>query len=440
MKKYVIAMALLLLIAVFGLPATADYAFDGFQLNTSSTGTVYGGVYVGVGDHDAVSENNPCLTNYTLPDTADPVWARVYVDAWGGTEAAKGWVNLSFNNGPWQSVFYNATNDSNSNCWGTGHGVVWVWFDETNNVTPGINRVTATSTIYGADIIRVVLVCAYNDTDGCGHLTNYWVNDGNYNLHYNGTETPNDYDVDNTTTWFNGTAFNASAGGVCRPVSCAKLTTVYHASGGGAAGIASEPDYLYFNVIPTLINHSPYYHLPNQLGDDGNNQYGVEWGDDDYADGAQFTLKSTDITCLLNATNNSATFWRGHDDNDDGWIYHDANYSISTNAEGEAYLHPCIAVLTVNTTTVYAERNMVSTAYNHFGLPLMDSERVDTALSSLNFPTPSYVQRYNSTTGAWEVCILISGQVDPGSEFTMLDPVRGYKAKPSAGTLTWTSE
>jgi len=435
MRKQTIVIALLLLIAVFGLPASANYDFNGFPLTTSSSGTVYGGVYTGVGDNDAVSETNPCLTNYTLPNTADPVWARVYVDAWGGTEANTGWINMSFN-GNSQSVFYDGTNDINSNCWGSGHGVVWVWFDVTNNVTPGINRVNATSTIYGQDIIRVVLVCAYNDTDGCGHLTNYWVNDGNYNLHYNGTEYPYNYEVDNTTTWFNGTAFNASAGGVCRPVSCAKLTTVYHASGGGTGGTASEPDCLYFNVIPTLVNHSPYYHLPNQLGDDGNNQYGVEWGDDDYANGTLFTLKSTDVTCLLNATNNSATFWRGHDDDDDGWIYHNANWTIPTGAEGEAYVHPCIAVLTVNTTTVYAEMSMVGpNVINLFGLPLMNSEPVITALDSISY---SRVYRYNSTALGWEAYRY--GQ--PGfSTFTMLDPVRGYMVKPNDNTpLTWTSE
>jgi len=429
MKKQTIVLALLLLIAVFGLPAAAYYDFDGFPLTTSSSGTVYGGVYTGVGDNDGGATTPPdYTTNYTLPDDAVSVWARLYVDAWGGTEDHTGWINVSFNSVS-HSVFYNGTNDINSNCYGSGHGVVWVWFDVTNNVTGGTNRVDVASTLFEGDITRAVLVCAYNGTDGCGHLVNYWVNDGNVNLHYDGSSGYY-YNNDVTTTWFNGA--------VDRTKMCdAKLTTVYHASCGGD-GTASEPDYLYFNVIPTTTNHAPYYHLPNQLGDDGNNQYGVEWGDDDYADGYGFTLKATDVTCLLNATDNSATFWRGHNATN-GPIYHNASWGEPAGAEGEAYVHPCIAVLTVNTTTVYAEMGMIGGVDNYFGIPLMDSKNVDTTLSSLSFPNPGYVIRYNSTAQAFETCILWNG-AHVGGEFSMLDPVRGYIAKPNTGTLTWTSK
>ena len=436
MREQTIVIALLLLIAVFGLPAAAYYDFDGFPLTTSSSGTVYGGVYTGVGDNDAdgVAEITNYTTNYTLPDGIDVKWARVYIDAWGGNPYNPGWINVSFNGGPWDTVYYNEVNDTNPNCLGSACGVVWTWFDQTNKVTSGINRVDARSTIFNGRIFRIVLVCAYNDTDGCGHLVNYWVNDGNYNLHYAGSGIG--YTTDSTTTSFNGMAYNATVG--LDEVCCAKLTTVYHASGGGSSGQASEPDYLYFNVIPTSTDHSPYYHRPNQLGDDGDTTY----GDDDYADGVYWTMKSECVKSLLSPTNNNATWWRGYNASN-GEIYHNDSYSEPAGAEGEAYLHPMLAVLTVETTKHYAETSMIGGGVdNFFGLPLMDSQSVSTAVSSLTFPNPGYVQRYNSTTLAWESCYLWNGQALPSSQFTMLDPVRGYTAKPSVGTgpLTWTSE
>jgi hypothetical protein len=437
MKKQTIVIALLLLIAVFGLPAAANYNFDGFPLTTSSSGTVYGGVYTGVGDNDGQTFTSATVnhtSNYTLPDGIDVKWARLYVDAWCGTEFYNGTVNVSFNGGPWQSEFYNGDQDNNPNCWGSGHGVLWVWFDQTNNVRSGINRVDVKSTIYNNRVFRAVLVCAYNDTDGCGPLVNYWVNDGNYNLHYDGGGIP--YPTDNTTTWFNGTAYNATVG--LDDVCCAKLTTVYHASGGGLNGQASEPDYLYFNVIPTRKDHAPYYHHPNQLGDDGDTTY----GDDDYADGPQWTMKTERVKPLLSPTNNNATFWRGHNASN-GPIYHHDTCTIPDGAEGEAYLHPMLAVLVVDPGT-YATMSMVGGGVdNYFGLPLMDSEPVTTALASIAAApgVPVFVLRYNSTSSppAFETCMFMNGAA--AGQFTMLDPVRGYIAKQSAAkTLVWTSK
>jgi|GEM_PF-5426491 len=433
MKKQTIVIALLLLIAVFGLPAAAYYDFDGFPLTTSSSGTVFGGVYVGVGDNNGQTFTSPTVnhtSNYTLPDGIDVRWARLYVDVWCQNEFNTGWVNLSFNGGPWQCEYYNGTSDPNSHCWGSGHGVLWAWFDQTSNVTSGVNRVDVQSTIGGNRVFRAMLVCAYNDTDGCGHLVNYWVNDGNYNLHYAGGGIG--YTRDSTTTSFNGMAYNATVG--LDEVCCAKLTTVYHASGGGLNGEASEPDYLYFNVIPTTTDHSPYYHRPNQLGDDGD----VYYGDDDYADGTQWTLKSERVKPLLSPTNNNATWWRGYNASN-GEIYHNDTHSVPAGAEGEAYLHPMLAVLTVETTKHHVTKGMVGGADNYFGLPLMDNESISTALSSIDSQY-ARVYRYNSTKQQWET--YNKGlPFPPFSDFTVLDPAVGYAVAPTgACTLTWTLE
>jgi len=443
MRKQTIVIALLLLIAVFGLPAAAYWSYDGFSLDPRSSGTVTGDVYVGVGDNDGSGFTNQTLninytTNYTLPANITVDWARVYVDAWGGNQDNNGTINMSLNGGPWRSEFYDGTLCTNPDCRGSGHGVVWVWFNETN-VTPGINQVNVTSTLFEGRIIRVVLVCAYNDTSmplvtGERTLVHYWVNDGNYNLHYNGTVGYPQ--TDNTTAWFNGTV-------VTNDCTHAKLATVYHASGGGANGNEAEPDYLYFNVIPTLLNHSPYYHRPNQLGDNGD----AFIGDDDYADGGQFTLRSWDVTGLINATNNSATFWRGHDDNDDGWIYHNMTWTNSTGAEGEAYLHPSIAVFTAKSCCAQKERyawmelEYVSGAstMNVISLPLMENESISTAFGSIQGDY-IYVHRYNPTTGSWETYNPAQPN-PPFSAFNVLDPLRGYVVDATSDcTLTWTSK
>ena len=445
-------MALLLLLAVSGLSAARSFGhdFDGHPLETSSNGTVYGGVCVSVGDKDSETFTSSTVnhtSNYILPNGIDVKWARLYVDAWGGNAGSRGWINVTFNeytcnahyDPPWANLPIWGT-------WGSGNGVVWAWFNVTDNVTSGVNRVDVKSTIYNGRVYRAVLVCAYNDTDGCGHLVNYWVNDGNYNLHYDGGSG---YVIDNTTTWFNGTAYNATDCNAtdcnatdCPKVCCAKLTTVYHASGGGA-GQASEPDYLYFNVIPTRTDHAPYYHRPNQLGDDGDTTY----GDDDYADGPApyWTMKSECVKTLLSPTNNNATFWRGHNASN-GPIYHNDSYNIPDGAEGEAYLHPMLAVLVVKTTRHYAEMGLIGIHSsgknnNYFGLPMMNDEPVPTALSAilpyLEYPAGK-LYRYNSSTQQWESCIIMSGNVVGG--FTTVDPVKGYCAKPSQNcTLTWTS-
>jgi hypothetical protein len=66
-------------------------------------------------------------------------------------------------------------------------------------------------------------------------------------------------------------------------------------------------------------------------------------------------ISTNDSTALKdivsNAANNYAIFWRGHDDNSDGWI--SAEFQVS-GLEGEAYVHPVLAVLKLtNITHVY---------------------------------------------------------------------------------------
>jgi len=429
MKKHIIAMALLLLIAVFGLPAAANYSYDGSELTTNASGTVYGDVYVGVGDNDnhATAKVTNYTTNYTLPKGIDVQWARVYVDAWCGNEYHIGWINVSFNGGPWQKVFYNGTNDTNTSCWGSGHGVVLAGFyQDASNFTAGMTqRAAVRSTVFNGRVYRAVLVCAYNDTDGCKHnSTNYWVNNGNYNLHYAGPSGTMPV-TDNTTTYFNGTALNATSWAGVRGMElerCAKLTTVYHASGGGPYGGSPEPDYAYFNVIPTRTDHSPYYE----------NKFHYLGYDDDYADEQQWTLKTECLhRNMINVTDNNLTFWRGRNASN-GLIYHNSSWGEPAGAEGEAYLHPMLAVLAVRSEpNSYLTKNIVgSYKDNPISLPWTDCECTQTALSSLGLnPGTDTVYRWDPLYG-WQD--EYNGHICPGIGYSL--SIGGADR-----TLTWTA-
>jgi len=416
MKKQciVIPIAILVALTALSMPAMANWNYDGYPLTTSSNGTVYGGIYISDGDNHNEGYWH-YVTNFSVP-SGTTHWARLYVDAWGQNEFNTGWINTTFNGHTYPPVFINGTNDTNPNVWGAGHGVWWIYYDVTNNVTQGAsNQAVVDSTLGGGRIIRVILVVAYNDTDGCGHITYYWINDGNQNLHYN-FSTGYNWDLDYTTTWFNGTIEK-----MCN----AELFTIYHCGGNAWGG--AEPDYLYYNAFED-------YHRPNQLGDDGNET----WGDDDIAEN-NFDMLSFDVTNLTKSAGNNATFWRGHDDDGDGWIYHNASCTEAAGAEGEAYVHPMLAVLTVNSTKHYLTKSMVGSAANIFSIPLMDTEPISTALSSID-PYYRYVNRYNSTTQAWETYDK-NFPNPPVSKFTTLDPGIGYQVTPSSDcTLTWTSK
>lgn len=404
-------VAVFVILTIFGSPTMANWNYDGYPLSTSSSGTVYGDVYLSDGDNHNAGFDEIYVTNFSVPDGTTHL-ARLYVSVWGMNEYNTGWVNTTFNGHTYTPVFINGTNDNNPTVWGAGHGVWWIYYDVTNNVTPGVSNQAVVRRTLGDRILRVILVSAYNDTDGCGTITYYWINDGNVNLHYN-YSTGYDWDLDSTTTRFNGTIDE---------ISSAELFTTHY--GGGNAWGGAEPDFLYFNALEA-------YHRPNQLGDDGNET----WGDDDIAENL-FDMLAFDVTTLVETSGNNATFWRGHDDNGDGWIYHNASVAELEGAEGEAYVHPILAVLTVNSKKQYLIRDFKAGVANIFSIPTLDSEPISTALSSIA-PYYTYVNRYNSTTQTWQVYNK-DMPFPPMSQFTTIDPGVGYQVAPtSACTLSW---
>jgi hypothetical protein len=398
--------------------ATASYSYDGFQLNTTSSGSVYGGVFVSYGDKSGL-DSTPYTSNYNLP-AGNVKWGRLYVGVWGGNSGNTGWVNTTLNNIVVGNISLGGEEDTNptysegTNVYSSGNGVWWVSYNVKDNITMGgINTATArTGGLIDGKVYGIVLAAAYNDTDGAGLMTQYWINEGNVNLHGNDT-VGHPWWLDNTTALFNGNLDSKYTN--------AKLNTVY------LTGSPGEPDYLYFNAIED-------YHRLHQLGDDGNETI----GSDDIAGartGLYFDFVSFDVTNLVNPNNNFASYWRGHDDNNDGWI--SADYGLS-GLEGEAYVHPVLSVLTVNTTRTHLTRGLVGNVPNIFSIPVLDSEPISTALSSIN-PFYRYVYRYNSTTKAWEKYDK-NNPTAPISKFTTIDPGIGYQVAPSSAcTLTWDS-
>jgi hypothetical protein len=373
-KGIVISAVIIASMFALSAPAAASYTYDGYEVKTMTNGIVQGDVFVSCGNNAGAADgridpgyNGPYRTNYSVPNGDSVKWARLVVGVWGGTENNSGWLNTTLNA---SGTMHYLGNVSIGNCsttsadddnptysqtqpgvYGTGHGVWLVAYNVTNNVSLNAwNNVTATTyrcwPPYDFDgrIYGIVLVVVY-ENDSLPKVK-YWVNEGNVNLHYNMTNPPYNYCLDNTTTWFNGTAYNSTE---------AKLWVEYLASSRG------EPDYLYFNPpneVQTNMswNRSAYYHWQLDLNDVANEStyndaftYGFDLHN--YTS----TNDSTPLKDIVNYTaNNSAFFWRGHDDNGDGWIY--ANFSAPPEdvEEGEDYLHPVLAVLILkNITHVY---------------------------------------------------------------------------------------
>lgn len=348
--KFTIALLSVIMVCLLAVPASADYDFDGFEVNDMTNGTVQGDVFVSYGDKGGI-DNTPYTTNYNVPNGTNVKWARLIVGIWGGTENKTGWVNMTFNNHCEGYVTLNRSIDTDTYSTGTnvycsGHGVWMVSYNCTDNVTLGATNtaVARTGSLSGGFDTRVygiALVVVYENSSL--PKVQYWINEGNMNLHY---ETGGYAAVNKTFAWFNGTAHNCTE---------ANLTTLQY------TGSNAEPDYLYFNVPDE--NNSPY-------------NDNVSWNLDDYrtyqmdhnnvADcysGLTYTHyfdldtfhSANDSTPICNITNhtanNYAIFWRGHDDNGDGTI--SASFQPDNPVEGESYVHPIMAVLRLQCEHIY---------------------------------------------------------------------------------------
>jgi len=398
MKKrfLIIPIVILAMLVAFSAPAAAVYNFDGYELKTMTNGTIQGDVYVG-GGHGTpslggggVNPENPYNQTFEVPGEAgsngeNVTWARLYVGIWGGNAVGGGWLNVTYTNntgnpttlknitcgnprGDWDNTPpYDPTNSS----YNTGCGVWLVALNCTSNVTSGTNTVNASTATSPWDgrVYAIVLVTVYENSSSA--KVQYWVNEGNVNLHYDGAM--GHPELNNNVTWFNGTAYNCTE---------ANLTTVYYGS------TQVQPDYLYFNA--PYASDSPYNLSNIRWNVDGYRRYQLNSNDvaNEYSDNCSVNYSSTHCDCsgsgccgcccdcseseqyytygfdfdcfsqtndstalkdIVNHTaNNYAIFWRGWDTNNNGEIDYDA---WNQSDEGETYVHPILAVLRLKDVT-----------------------------------------------------------------------------------------
>lgn len=335
-------LSILLLIQI----AVASYSFDGVpytdKLDLVAHGTFKGGVYVG---ESYRLDFPPCTRTFAVPEEVKVKWARLYVGVWGGTERYEGWVHTSLNGHDLGKTFLRGENDDNPNVYCSGHGVYWVYYEVTENVSSGVNTAIADTSRgergnkLDGRVYSIILVAIYEETDA-PEIT-YWVADGNVNLHGRGwagtVPTTNDF----ASVTFKGAIESAN-------VEDADLTVVY------LTGNPGEPDYLEFN------GHGIG---GNDVANCGNGEtYGID-------------LKTFDVAGYIQAKN-SALFIRGKDVNGDGKIDTDDE----GNQEGEHYLHPVLAVLVARHKTTEKTMPDFSVELEFEFEPLTEGENTLTAV------------------------------------------------------------
>jgi len=314
-------------------PCSALYDFDGFPLKTVSQGQVDGKVlqFTILGLQDS-----PRTLEFDIQDGARIQWARTYVGIWGGTPKYTGWVQVSANSQDMGQVKLYGQDDKTQNVWCTGYGVYWAAWDTTNLVKNGHNTITATTSqgqpeskldgrIYGMTTVVVV-----KTPDGAD--TRYWILEGNTNLHGEGwTSGANPTVNDQTSTTISVPDISGSPH--------ANLSIIELTSSRGL------PDYIEFNgrdlgspVTDMTTYPAGAYDIADEmsydngyLGPEGKSIMGRYWDSEIF-----------DVTGRVKSGNNEVRILRGRDLNGDGTIS-----STGDKPEGEDYLHPVFAMLTL---------------------------------------------------------------------------------------------
>ncbi|MDN7024052.1 DUF3344 domain-containing protein [Methanoculleus sp. FWC-SCC1] len=297
--------------------ASALYEFEGIPLTLSAQGAVPGEVLT-FGTYGLAEPPMECT--FDLP--AVPVYARVYAGVWGGTEDYTGWADITVNDAGPTRFALSGTRDTSPDISVSSHGIYWIAADPAGNLREGQNTVTVTTSRGEAGNRldgRVYAVCVVAVVEKAGGtVTQYWIAEGNENLHGEGWAGSNPTRKDTASVSFG----HADRSGM----TAAELMIVLLASNRG------QPDYLAMNGRD-LGSPSCTADIGNERSFDADGGGGIE---SRYVDAERF-----DVTALLERTN-TVLFERGRDQNGDGTIT-----SSGTAIEGEDYIHPCLAVLTL---------------------------------------------------------------------------------------------
>ena len=174
---YVLA-AMLMLSSL--LVVSAQYASDGFNLDTIRHDTVVGGVYVDGGHGVSTSPYTEVFED--VP--SDLLFAYLYVGVKGGTKEATGWVSAVFNGHDLGTISLAGLNDTNPDVYCSGNGEYWIHYDVAEYATGGNdNTVTiATGGKIDGRVKGTTLVAVYSDPAETSK--EYWICEGNINLNY----------------------------------------------------------------------------------------------------------------------------------------------------------------------------------------------------------------------------------------------------------------
>jgi subtilase family serine protease len=360
MRYSTLRTSLLFIIIALSIPVgSAIYAWEGIPVEPVIVGEMNGEVlFFGTYGLD----EPPIDLRFTLP--SKPVFARIYAGVWGGTEQYTGWADITVNNIQKARFQLEGERDRNRDVYAVSHGSYWCAYDGTDLLRSGQNLVSVSTSrgetgnrldgrVYGLIVIAGV-------GDPASGRVQYWVAEGNENLHGEGWAGSNPTWKDSSTTVFEGSDLTG--------LQEAELFVTLIASNAG------QPDYLLINGHDLGIEGS------GGTRDIGNERSFSATGEEGipsrYMDAERF-----DVTGYVRGVN-EITFERGRDLDFDGQIA-----TTGSLIEGEDYIHPVIAVLTlkkdagpalpdlavtaVKTTNAYAGETATVTAdiRNYGGLP-----------------------------------------------------------------------
>lgn len=306
------------LIALLSQPASAIYNWEGIPVEPRLLGEIQGEVLT-FGTYGL--EAPPIDLSFTLPEK--PVFGRVYVGIWGGTQHYTGWAEINVNNLQKARFQLEGERDRNREVYVSSHGSYWLAYDATKLLRSGENLISVTTSrgepgnrldgrVYG-----VVVVAGVKDPT---KRTQYWIAEGNENLHGEGWAGINPTRKDSSTTVFEYADLT--------DLISADFRVVMTATNAG------QPDYILFN------DHDLGVELPDGTRNIGNERSFSATGGPGipsrYIDKEQFC-----VTGYLQETN-IITFERGRDLDGDGQIKTSGSF-----VEGNDYLHPVLAILTI---------------------------------------------------------------------------------------------
>jgi len=344
-------MLILIMIALTLLSVghvAALYDFEGIPLHVVASGAVQGDV-ITAGRYGLALP--PYEFRFTLP--ISPSYARVYTGIWGGTEKYTGRADLTINNIRKVTYSLNGEQDRTKEIYEAGHGIYWIAYDATQYLKKGSNSIVVNTSRSDPDNrldgrVYGVLVVAVTE-DPTRPFTQYWIAEGNENLHGEGWAGTNPTRHDQTSVLFTSNL-------VKNPTD-ANLTVLL------IAGNQGQPDFLFFNGQqlgsgPAAPGRAALLvtDIANERSFDATGGSGIQTR---YADAEIFTVSQ------FMAPENNVTFLRGIDINGDGTID-----TSGSQPEGEDYIHPCSAILTVSSrdmplTDISVENIRVVNAYEN---------------------------------------------------------------------------